>query len=69
MNTFSYIREAIATLWQNKMRSILSLLGIVIGVSSVVILTAMGDGMREKIVENMKSTSTVIRINRGPISK
>lgn len=67
MNIFSYIREAVATLFQNKMRSFLSLLGIVIGIASVVILTAIGDGMKEKIISSMSSTQNIIKISRGPV--
>lgn len=52
MNIFSYIKEAIGTLMQNKMRSLLSLLGIVIGISSVVILTAIGEGMKASVAKD-----------------
>ncbi len=53
MNFFSYIKEAFGTLTQNKMRSLLSLLGIVIGISSVVILTAIGNGMKASITKDL----------------
>lgn len=69
MNFFSYIIESLGTLLQNKMRSFLSLLGIVIGISSVVILTAIGDGMKADIVKNMISTQNIITIAPWPVSR
>lgn len=69
MNIFSYIREAIFTLFQNKMRSFLSLLGIVIGIASVVVLTAIGDGLKQKVIASVSSTQNVIGIEKGSIKK
>lgn len=68
MNIFSYISEGIGTLIQNKMRSFLSLLGVVIGITSVVVLTAIGDGMKDKIIKEMVSTQNIIKIARGEVS-
>lgn len=68
MNFFSYIKEAFGTLTQNKMRSLLSLLGIVIGISSVVILTAIGNGMKAEIIKDMGSANNLITIRSGKIS-
>lgn len=64
MNFFSYVKEAIGTLIQNKMRSLLSLLGIVIGISSVVILTAIGNGMKAEMMKNYGSDQNVIEIRK-----
>lgn len=65
MNFLSYITEAFATLLQNKMRSALSLLGIIIGISSVVILTAFGEGMKQKFIEDFASSQNIIKIRDG----
>lgn len=67
MNFISYIFESLGTLIQNKMRSFLSLLGIVIGISSVVILTAIGDGMKDKIAKELVSTQNIITIGRWKV--
>ena len=69
MNFISYIYESFWTLTQNKMRSFLSLLGIVIGISSVVVLTAIGDGMKDQITKEMVSTQNIITISRGKVQK
>ena len=41
------IKMAITALWVNKVRSLLTLLGIVIGISSVVIVVASGEGVQK----------------------
>lgn len=64
MNILNYISEAFSTLLQNKMRSILSLLGIVIGISSVVIITAIGDGTKESISKEFSATQNQIIIKK-----
>lgn len=72
MNFFSYIKEAFGTLFQNKMRSFLSLLGIVIGIASVIILTAIGNGMKANVAKSISSTQNIIKIEQwfvpGPSS-
>jgi len=65
MNLFEYIRESLGALVQNKMRSVLSLLGIIIGISSVVILTAIGDGMKADMIKQFSSTQNLFTISRG----
>lgn len=65
MNLLEYIREAFGALIKNKMRSLLSLLGIVIGITSVVVLTAIGDGFKENMMKSFSSTNTMITIARG----
>ena len=46
MNFIESIRIALKALWVNKMRSILTMLGIIIGISSVIIVVALGDGTK-----------------------
>ena len=45
----STIRIALRALWVNKMRSALTMLGIIIGVSAVIIMLAVGTGVSRKI--------------------
>ena len=49
----STLRIAIRTIRINKMRSILTSLGIIIGVSSVIIMLAIGMGAQRSMAENM----------------
>ncbi len=51
----SAIRIAIAAIFTNKTRSFLTMLGIVIGVSSVIMLTSIGVGLQKYIVDQFSS--------------
>ncbi|MFA5917152.1 MAG: ABC transporter permease [Candidatus Gracilibacteria bacterium] len=53
VNSFESIRA-------NKLRSSLSMLGIIIGVSSVIILTAIGNGSQQTIVQKIQELGTNI---------
>jgi putative ABC transport system permease protein len=55
MNLLSAIRTACRALMINKGRSILTSLGIVIGIGAVVALTAAGGGARHKLDERLQS--------------
>jgi putative ABC transport system permease protein len=46
VNFIESIRIALKALWVNKMRSILTMLGIIIGISSVIVVVALGDGTK-----------------------
>lgn len=39
---------ALSSIWGHKMRSILTMLGIIIGVSAVVIIMGLGNAMKKK---------------------
>ncbi|HPE69320.1 MAG TPA: ABC transporter permease [Thermotogota bacterium] len=49
------LREAVQSLFQNKLRTFLSMLGIIIGITSVVTIAAIGEGTRNRISENFSS--------------
>jgi len=52
------IRMALRSLYANIFRTILTLLGIVIGVSSVVVMLAIGEGSQQQIVERISAIGT-----------
>jgi len=58
------LREAARTAWRgmriNRSRTVLTLLGIVIGVASVIVMLAIGEGARQKIVAQMGTLGTTI---------
>ncbi|CAN5652123.1 pyoverdine export/recycling transporter ATP-binding/permease subunit PvdT [soil metagenome] len=58
------IREAARTAWRgirlNRARTGLTLLGIVIGVASVIVMLAVGEGARQRVVEQMGALGTTI---------
>ncbi|TKW67361.1 MAG: MacB family efflux pump subunit [Paracoccus denitrificans] len=49
---------AVTTVMAHRMRSFLTMLGIVIGIASVVLVVAIGSGSQEKVLENISSLGT-----------
>lgn len=49
------LKVALTALWRNKSRSFLTMLGVIIGVSSVILLVAIGDGLRNLVNEQFES--------------
>ena len=55
MNALAAVRIALRALRVNKMRSILTMLGIIIGVAAVIIMIAVGSGAQARVEEQIKS--------------
>jgi putative ABC transport system permease protein len=55
MTFLSYLKDARGSIIANKLRSSLSMLGIVIGVASVIILMAFGAGTQQQMMKEMAS--------------
>lgn len=65
----STLKMAIVSLKVNKMRSMLTSLGIIIGVSAVIIMLAVGTGASEKIAKDMESMgSNLLMIRSGSVT-
>lgn len=63
---FSNVKSALRSLRAHSLRSSLAMLGIIIGVAAVVVMVAIGNGARERIVEQVRSFgSNLISINPG----
>jgi len=61
--TFRIALKALAT---NKMRTTLTMLGMIIGVSAVIILVALGNGAQARIEDQIKAAGTnMITVNAG----
>jgi len=58
MNVIELLRTAIRSLSSNKMRSALTVLGIIIGVTAVITLTAIGNGSKQAITANIEALGT-----------
>src|SRR3989339_89361 len=54
------IKLALRNLYSSKVRTALSLLGIVIGVTSVILILALGNGLRNFITDQVESFGTDI---------
>lgn len=57
-----YLRQAISAMLSHKMRSILSILGILIGVSAVIAMLALGQGAKETIEKQLASLGSNLLI-------
>lgn len=54
MNTLAALRSAWRALRANPMRSLLTMLGIIVGVAAVITMIAIGQGATERVQEHMK---------------
>ncbi len=50
---FEYLKMAVSNIKANKMRSFLTMLGIIIGISSVILIMSLGNGAKNVITEQM----------------
>ena len=65
----STLKMAVVSLRINKMRSMLTSLGIIIGVSAVIIMLAVGTGASQKIAKDMESMgSNLLMIRSGSVT-
>jgi putative ABC transport system permease protein len=55
MNLFNLIRIAYKALQRNKLRAFLTMLGIIIGVASVIAMVAIGQGSKQSIHDQLSS--------------
>ena len=60
MLTLEIFKESFASLLQNKGRTFLSILGIVIGIASVITMTAIGAGSQQEITDQISTLGTNI---------
>jgi putative ABC transport system permease protein len=58
MSVLQVVREALESLMANKMRSTLTVLGIVIGVASVIAMMAVGEGVQRSITSEISDIGT-----------
>jgi putative ABC transport system permease protein len=69
MSIFMTLRIALKALNRNKMRTILTMLGMIIGVGAVITMVALGTGARTTIEERVKAAGTnMIMVNAGNFS-
>ena len=58
MNILNLIKVALSAIKRNKTRSFLTMLGIIIGVASVIAMLAIGEGSNASIKEQIASMGT-----------
>ena len=70
MSIIMTLRIALKALNRNKMRTILTMLGMIIGVGAVITMVALGRGAQATIEEQVKSAGTnLINVNAGNFSQ
>ncbi|RMF63968.1 MAG: FtsX-like permease family protein [Bacteroidetes bacterium] len=75
MNSLTLVRVAIRSIFRNKMRTLLTMLGIIIGVAAVIMMVAIGEGAREQIQNRINSLGTNMIVitpgasNQGGVSR
>ena len=66
MSFINLIKVAVRAIANNKFRSFLSMLGIIIGVAAVIVMMAIGQGSKESIRQNLSQMGTnIIMIRPG----
>ncbi len=58
MQRSTLVKEATESIARNKMRSLLTMLGIVIGVAAVIVMVAIGNGASQQIASSIKKMGT-----------
>jgi len=56
MSLVESFKLALYSIWKHKVRSILTMLGVIIGVAAVIIIVAIGQGAKTKMTEELFST-------------
>jgi len=60
MKFFSILKVAFKNIISNKLRSILTMLGLIIGIASVIILVGISNGTAASVKQNIQSLGTDI---------
>ena len=69
MNLFMTVRIAFKALLRNKLRTSLTMLGMIIGVAAVISMVALGSGASAALEEQVKAAGTnLITISPGSMS-
>lgn len=63
-------RMALASIRSNKMRSFLTMVGIIIGVSSVIMTVSLGEGVRRQVVDtNQANNDQLVTVRSGNLAQ
>ncbi len=61
-----YLRQAIGSIFSHKLRSMLSIMGILIGVAAVISMMALGEGAKQAMAEKLSSLgSNILTVRAG----
>ncbi len=62
MKFFDLLRMSISNLWKRKLRTVLTVLGVVIGITSIVVMVALGNGLKQSMLDNYSSYTSMTQI-------
>ena len=62
MTVFTTLKLAFRALWRNKVRSMLTMLGIIFGIGTVIAMIASGQGAKEAVADVFRSMGTNLLI-------
>ena len=70
MNSYTNFIELLESLYANKLRSALTILGIVIGVAAVIAMLSIGKGAQQSITNQIESIGTnLVYVSPGSVSQ
>ncbi|HEY5484975.1 MAG TPA: ABC transporter permease, partial [Propionibacteriaceae bacterium] len=58
MSLYDLIHETLLSITSNKVRTFLTVLGIVVGIASVILMVAIGQGSQATITDSIKSAGS-----------
>ena len=62
MKIFDLLRMSISNLWKRKLRTVLTVLGVVIGITSIVVMVALGNGLKQSMLDSYSNYSSMTQI-------
>ena len=62
MKYLDLLRMSISNLWKRKLRTVLTVLGVIIGITSIVVMIALGNGLKQSMLDNYSNYSSMTQI-------
>ncbi|KMM60517.1 macrolide ABC transporter permease [Bacillus glycinifermentans] len=66
MSLLENVQMALSSVWAHKMRSILTMLGIIIGVGSVIVVVAVGQGGEQMLKQSISGPGNTVELYYSP---
>ena len=57
------LKMSLSSLWRRKLRTILTILGVIIGTASIVVMMSLGIGSNKMLMEQIESSGGLTTIN------
>ena len=63
MKLLDLIKMSISNLWRRKLRTILTILGVIIGTASIVVMISLGIGLNKSMIDSVEESGGLTTIN------